>query len=128
MLRTRSVRFLPTLRAPRKTSNKKQQVTSLQSLLLLRDRREDAYVIIDSGDPEQAIAVALGHKPDAVMLDLMMPRFSGFEVCQTLTSPLSFTRRIPIFIVSEGSATQYKAFCQNLGVAAILKSPLTLPI
>jgi putative two-component system response regulator len=81
---------------------------------LLRDRLEDAYQIFDTGDPEQTIALALEHKPDGVLLDLMMPNFSGFEVCQTLTG-LSYTRQIPIFIVSGEAATKYKAFCQNLG-------------
>jgi len=90
---------------------------------LLRDRLEDAYQIIDTGDPEQAIALALQHKPDAVLLDLMMPKFSGFEVCQTLTS-LSFTQQIPIFIISGEAATKYKVFCQNLGSAGYFEKPL----
>ena len=90
---------------------------------LLRDRLEDAYQIFDTGDPEQAIALALQHKPDAILLDLMMPRFSGFEVCQTLTA-LSFTQQISIFIVSGEAATKYKVFCQNLGSAGYFEKPV----
>ena len=90
---------------------------------VLRDRLEDAYQIIDTGDPEQAIALTLQEKPDAVLLDLMMPKFSGFEVCQTLAA-LSFTQQIPIFIVSGEAATKYKAFCQNLGSAGYFEKPV----
>jgi DNA-binding response OmpR family regulator len=90
---------------------------------LLRGRLEDTYQIIDTGDPELAIALALQHKPDAVLLDLMMPRFSGFEVCQTLTG-LSFTQQIPIIVVSGEAATKYKAFCQNLGAVGYFEKPV----
>ena len=31
---------------------------------------------------EQAIALARKHRDDVVLLDLMMPKFSGFELCQ----------------------------------------------
>jgi putative two-component system response regulator len=79
---------------------------------LLRDRLGASYQIIETGDPEQAIALALQHKPDAVLLDLMMPNFSGFEVCQTLNT-LSFTQQIPILIMSGQAATKYTVFCPD---------------
>src|SRR5579862_4348048 len=50
---------------------------------LLRTRLSDSYQIVETGDPEQALALALEHKPDAILLDLMMPGFSGFELCQS---------------------------------------------
>jgi DNA-binding response OmpR family regulator len=53
-------------------------------------RLKNSYKIIDSGSPEEALALALQYKPAAILLDLMMPKYSGFEVCQTLSS-LSFT-------------------------------------
>ena len=90
---------------------------------LFRLSLEDAFEIIDTGDPEQAIALSLQHKPDAVLPDLMMPEFSGFEVCQTLVS-LSFTQQIPILIVSEEAATKYRIFCQNLGTAGYFEKPV----
>ncbi len=90
---------------------------------LLRSRLEDSYDITDTSDPEDGIGLALRLKPDAILLDLMMPRYSGFEVCQTLTS-LSFTQRIPIFIVSGESSERYKDFCINLGARGFFQKPV----
>src|ERR1700722_10062305 len=89
---------------------------------LLRARLEDAYHIIDTGDPEQAIALTLQYKPDAILLELMMPNFSGFEVCQNLFA-LSLAQQIPIFISGETAKT-CKEFGLNLGSARYFEKPV----
>jgi DNA-binding NarL/FixJ family response regulator len=38
-------------------------------------RLSDTYEVFDTESPEQAIALALEHRPDAVPLDLMMAKF-----------------------------------------------------
>lgn len=90
---------------------------------LLRFRLRNSYEIIDTGSPEEALAVALEKKPDAILLDLMMPKYSGFEVCQTISS-LSFTQHIPIIIVSGESSANYKDFCESLGAKDFVQKPL----
>jgi len=90
---------------------------------MFRDRLKDDYEIIDTGDAEEAIALTLGHKPDAVLLDLLMPGFSGFELCQTLSS-LSFTQHIPILIISGQPATNYQSVCENLGASGYFEKPV----
>ena len=45
---------------------------------LLRINLSDSYEVIDTGDPEQGLALAMQNKPSAILLDLRMPRFSGF--------------------------------------------------
>ena len=90
---------------------------------LMRFRLKDSYDIIDTGVPEEALALALSHKPDAIILDIGMPKFSGFEICQTL-STLSFTQLIPIFIVTGESAARYKDFCESLGAKAYFPKPV----
>ena len=90
---------------------------------LLRARLGDSYDIVDTGDPENALAEALEFKPDVILLDLMMPNFSGFEVCQTLSS-LSFTQHIPIFIVSGYGGNSYEAHCLKLGAAGYFEKPI----
>jgi len=90
---------------------------------VLRFRLKNSYEIIETGSPEEALALALQEKPDAILLDLMMPRYSGFEVCQTISS-LSFTSRIPILIVSGESSANYKDFCESLGARDFVQKPV----
>ena len=91
----------------------------------LRFQLEDIYEVIDSGSPEEALALALQHKPDAILLDLSMPGYSGYEICQTLSS-LSFTQMIPILIVSGEPAAHYKDFCESLGSKGYFQKPVDI--
>jgi DNA-binding response OmpR family regulator len=91
---------------------------------LIRAYLDDQYEIIDTGDPEQALKMTLEHKPSAILLDLSMPGFTGFDLCKTLSS-LSFTQHIPIFIVS-GQDVRNKAFCESLGASDYFQKPIDL--
>ncbi len=92
---------------------------------VLRFRLKDSYEIVDTGSPEDALALALQDRPDAILLDLSMPGYSGFEVCQTLAS-LSFTQGIPIIIVSGKSSEQDKEFCESLGAKGFFQKPVDI--
>jgi DNA-binding response OmpR family regulator len=96
-------------------------------LNLLRVRLSDTYQVIDTDDPEQVLGLAMQHKPAAILLDLMMPRYSGFELCQCLHS-LSYTSRTPIFVITGESAERYKVHCQNLGAREFLEKPVDFPL
>jgi DNA-binding response OmpR family regulator len=86
-------------------------------------RLGDAYEPVMTGDPEEALALALEHKPAAILLDLMMPKLSGFELCQTLHS-LSYTSLIPIFMITGESSEKYKQHCESLGAKAYFEKPV----
>lgn len=90
---------------------------------LMKKRLSDTYDVVDTGDPEQALGLALEHKPDAILLDLMMPKFSGFELCQSLHT-LSYTSLTPIFVITGESAAKYKDHCENLGATAFFEKPV----
>jgi len=90
---------------------------------LVRLNLGENYEIVDTGEPEQALALALEHKPDAILLDLRMPRYSGFELCQTFTS-FSSTQLIPVFVISGEAGSKTKNFCRDLGVAAYFEKPV----
>lgn len=90
---------------------------------LLQFRLKGSYEFFETGSPEEGLALALQHKPDAILLDLMLPRFSGLEVCQTLAS-MSFTQLIPIFVISGEPARVYKDFCENLGAMGFFQKPI----
>jgi DNA-binding response OmpR family regulator len=90
---------------------------------MLRFRLKDSYDIIDTPSPEEGLILALQHKPDAVLVDLMMPAHTGFEVCQTLAG-LSFTQLIPVFVVSGAPKVIYKDFCDALGAKGYFEKPI----
>jgi DNA-binding response OmpR family regulator len=90
---------------------------------MIRMRLANSYDVIDTGNPVQAIELVLQHKPRAILLDLMMPDCSGFELCQSLHS-LSYTARIPIFIVSGESAAKYRDYMSNLGAKDFFEKPI----
>ena len=90
---------------------------------LHRMRLSDTYEIIETDKPEDAIGLALQHKPSAILMDLMMPKFSGFELCQSFHS-LSYTSRIPVFVITGESAAKYKEHCESLGAKAYFEKPV----
>jgi CheY-like chemotaxis protein len=57
------------------------------------------YEVLHAQDGEEALAAAKQHKPDLILLDIMMPKIDGIEVCKRLKGDpiLSF---IPIILVT----------------------------
>lgn len=90
---------------------------------LMRLELSDTYEIIDSGEPEHGLAIALESRPDAILLDLRMPKYSGYELLQTFTS-FSHTQRIPVIVVSGEAGSQTKQHCKQLGAAGYFEKPI----
>jgi DNA-binding response OmpR family regulator len=90
---------------------------------LLRINLEDRYQIVDTGDPELALAAALQSKPNAILLDLRMPNYSGYELCRTFKS-ITSTQLIPIIIVTGEAGASTKLYCEELGAAAYFEKPI----
>lgn len=54
--------------------------------------KKESYDVVTAADGEQAVEVARREKPDLILLDIMLPKLSGYEVCRILrkemTSPV----------------------------------------
>jgi len=90
---------------------------------LMRLELSDSYEVIGSGEPEQGLALALEYKPDAILLDLRMPKYSGYELLQTFTS-FSHTQKIPVIVVSGEAGAQSKEQCKELGAVGYFEKPI----
>jgi len=90
---------------------------------LVRLELSDLYQVFDSGEPEQGLALALEHKPDAILLDLRMPKYSGYELLQTFTS-FCRTQSVPVFVVSGEAGAETKEYCRQLGAAGYFEKPI----
>jgi DNA-binding response OmpR family regulator len=90
---------------------------------LMRLELSDDYEVIDSGEPEQGLALALENHPHAILLDLRMPKYSGYDLLQTFTS-FGRTQTIPVIIVSGEAGGQTKEHCKQLGAADYFEKPI----
>ena len=64
---------------------------------------EDRYEIVVASDGEEGIRVARAERPDLVLLDVMMPRMSGFEALRVLRADDDL-RDIPVIMVTTRGA------------------------
>lgn len=73
-------------------------------------------------DGAQALAMVRRRRPDALVLDLMLPRLSGFEVLKELRADAE-TRTLPILMLTaKGQATDRRT-ARDLGVDAFVTKP-----
>jgi adenylate cyclase len=70
------------------------------NLRILRMRlTADGYDVVTAGDGEEALVVARDETPDLILLDIMMPKVDGIEVCRRLKSAQGATF-MPIILVT----------------------------
>src|SRR5260370_40673713 len=79
--------------------------------------------MINTGEPEQGLALGMQNKPSAILLVLRMPKFSGFELCRTFTA-LNSAQLTPVFIVSGEAGSTTKSLCKELGATAYFEKPI----
>lgn len=84
------------------------------------------YEIITASDGEEALAKAVKEKPDLILLDVMMPKISGFDVLDILRSTTE-TKNTKIIMMTALSQESDRARGVQLGVDEYLvKSQVTL--
>jgi putative two-component system response regulator len=77
---------------------------------------------------EKALKIAMGEQPpDLVLLDIMMPRMSGWQVCEQLKGNIR-TRGIPIIFLTAMSATEDEKKGLEMGAADFITKPINPPI
>ncbi len=72
-----------------------------QMVELLEAYLEDLpqVTVLTAGNGEEALEKVAAEMPDLVLLDIMMPRMSGYEVCRRMKSDAA-TRQIPVIMVT----------------------------
>lgn len=76
------------------TDDIKQNVKLLRVILTASD-----YDVIEAYDGEEALEKARAERPDIIIMDIMMPRLTGYEACRKLRED-DTTRNIPVIMVT----------------------------
>jgi DNA-binding response OmpR family regulator len=61
--------------------------------------RKERYELVTASDGEQALEVASAEHPDLILMDVIMPRKTGFEACRELKRRED-TKSIPVILVT----------------------------
>jgi len=82
------------------------------------------FKIFIARDGNQGLAMAESEDPDLVILDMMMPKRSGFLVLEKLRRTRPVPVRVIMITANEGS--RHKAYAEMLGVDDYLRKPFAM--
>ena len=82
------------------------------------------YEVLVARDGNQGLAIAEREDPDLMILDMMMPKRSGFLVLEKLRRTRPVPMRIIMITANEGS--RHKAYAEMLGVDDYLRKPFAM--
>ncbi len=81
----------------------------------------DGYEIVQARDGQDAVEKARTERPDLILMDVRMPRMTGYEACETLKADPA-TQHIPVvFLSAKGQAGEVEAGLRAGAVAYLLK-------
>jgi DNA-binding response OmpR family regulator len=82
------------------------------------------YCVLTAGDGEAGLALAERHGPAVVVVDMMMPRLSGFVVLERLRARPGGGPRVVMVTGNDGR--RHRAYAEFLGAAEYLVKPFPL--
>lgn len=80
------------------------------------------FEVVRAYDGISAIDHAENDKPDLVLLDIMMPMMSGYEVCEQIKSNPQ-TQRIPVIFMTSAHSNEVRSSSKKAGAATLLMKP-----
>jgi DNA-binding response OmpR family regulator len=87
----------------------------------------EGYEVVTAPDGANAIALAHSHRPDAIVLDVMMPRMNGYDVAERLRSDADLAE-LPIIMVTARTGDEDVLDGWRAGVDSYLTKPLDLTL
>ena len=107
----------------------------MKSILVVDDERnivdllrlyleKEGFAVIAAGDGEQALALQQRHEPDLVILDLMLPKRDGFEVCREIRK----RGDTPVIMLTARAAEREVVRALELGAADHVAKPFSVSV
>lgn len=82
------------------------------------------YHVITADSGKKAVDMARSERPDAILLDVIMPDMNGFQACRRITGDQE-TRDIPVILVSSKGEKTDRLWGQEQGARGYVTKPYT---
>lgn len=83
------------------------------------------YRVLKAGDGNLGLAIAEREAPDLVIVDMMMPKKSGFLVLEKVKARPGGP---PVIMITANEGARHRAYAEHLGVDAYLPKPFDLAV
>jgi phosphoribosyl 1,2-cyclic phosphodiesterase/CheY-like chemotaxis protein len=85
-------------------------------------RRQD-WRVLEAGDGEQGLELAVRHRPDVILCDLLMPRVNGYQVCRAVREHLELRHTRIVVVTGRDYASDRKS-AEEAGADGYIVKPL----
>ena len=81
------------------------------------------FRVLQARDGQQGKQMVYNHHPDLVILDMMMPRMSGYPVLEHFRDKKDAP---PIIMITANEGSRHKAYAEYLGVVDYIRKPFAM--
>ena len=85
------------------------------------------YEVVSAGDGQEAIQKVYDEKPDLIILDVMLPSMTGFQVCKHIKDPMNDKSgdcwRTPVLMVTAQAKGRDVQYAKSVGADGFMKKP-----
>lgn len=82
----------------------------------------EGYRVVTARDGDEALETARDRRPDLVLLDIIMPRKNGYQVCRALKEDAALSR-VPVLFLSAKSQPSDRFWARRVGGDGFLAKP-----
>ena len=83
---------------------------------------KEGYDVVTAADGEEAVSVARSEKPALIILDIMLPKMNGFEVCRILRKEMA----VPILMLTAKADETDKIVGLEIGADDYMTKPFSM--
>ena len=85
----------------------------------------EGYAVLHASDGVSGLALARREKPDLILLDLLLPKLNGYDVCNALMRD-NMMRHTPVLIISTLDTPESIEKAKQCGARNFMKKPYNL--
>jgi len=91
---------------------------------LVRMSVRDKFILLEACDGDEAVDIARKHKPDLILMDIIMPNMDGYQACSMIKRDKS-TRSIPVVMLTGLGYEHNKKLAEEVGADGYITKPFT---
>lgn len=91
-------------------------------MLIERTLKPEGFEVLKAYDGLEALDLVVREKPNLIILDIMMPMMSGYEVCEQIKANPE-TQQIPVVCLSSAHTPDARAQSLHVGALTFITKP-----